>query len=215
MDRNASWFFVCYFSPCSLTEIRTPIAVGRTVTSLVKARQENMKGKVLTIMHIYTDYLWCALGPSPSLITKLILARQMGSKKTPPETPHVPETTTTEENTDEIKENTKEIEKPNSEEKSDAAEEKAYEEGSEETTSTVTPEEMDALFLKSALQAMKRYLLLQNPILILFRVVKDKQLPMPVNVFFAHIINSRPKGTTLNIKHSSHKKASVLLAGLT
>jgi hypothetical protein len=39
-----------------------------------------------------------------------------------------------------------------------------------------------------------------------FRVIKDKQLPMPANVFFANVVKSRPKDTTINIKQSSFKK---------
>lgn len=69
---------------------------------------------------------------------------------------------------------------------------------------------MDSLLLKSALQAMKRFVsfldIFYSLVLTSCRVVKDKQLPMPVNIFFSHVIGCRPQGTNLNIKHSTHKK---------
>lgn len=44
--------------------------------------------------------------------------------------------------------------------------------------------------------------------------MKDKQLPMAVNEFYAIVVKSRPKGTTLNVKHSSYKKVLAFLQSM-
>lgn len=213
-----------------------PIGVGKIVCN--KQDVAKRKGVALVIINLYKDYLWAMGSKYNPQFKKYVEVEEEEQgeeeeKKEEGETAEEKKETSENEEkegeTAEAKENeaektetteTKEGEEsqsepkpsteptevkegeeaPKTEETKEEKTENAEGEEEEEEEEAKTPtQEMDELIILSFLRALKT------------RVTKDQYPILASTFYFAHVLPSRPPGTSLNIKKSSYKKLSNLL----
>ncbi|DAZ98101.1 TPA: hypothetical protein N0F65_005263 [Lagenidium giganteum] len=162
-----------------------PMAVGEMLVDAAEIERSGKKGKAMRIVHYFGDELW-KMGPQtiPNHGFEAGLVRALDGKDSDAED---------EAATDQVAVDVSAVtleDKPAADDENDKDGEPA----------TITPAEMDELYVQTLLQVLK------SPSL------KDNQLPMLASTFHASLfLPARPAGVTLNIKQSSFKKTSVFL----
>ncbi|KAJ4761752.1 Eukaryotic translation initiation factor 2D [Rhynchospora pubera] len=183
-----------------------PIAVGATTMTSAQAMKASLRGKALRILHHYRDCLWDSVEaryvPNAGFLEDVVFGDPNLSQPPADDLSDVIEENVEEETellsvgyqmAEAAEELTAGVSNVLKVSESAIEEDKSKEEKEEHV---MTIEEIDALLDKCLLQA-------------LHTSVKDKDLPIPGSTLWSHhVLPSRPSGTTLDIKKSSHKKLS-------